>query len=696
MKTFSLLIGALGALSATASAAQAGVDTSRWKCETCPFEKAGSSATVELGAGAVSSDSAKYGDYNGLNRKGGFVVSGAAARYRDDGGAGGEGALSGSVTASDFGLDSRSLAAELAQEGLYTLRLGYAEIPHHLSDSARTPFLGSGAALTLPGGFPAATTAAMPLATTLQAVDLGFKRTRIDLGVAVTAGQDWTHRVALRHDERDGAQRFAGSFFSTSSQLAAPVDQVTDQLEVSTSYASRSWQASLAYHASLFRNGQPSLTWANPFPSVVAGSGSGQLALPPDNQFHQLVASGGHDISPRVRASAEIAVGRMTQDAAYLEPTLNTSLGVTRPAASLNGRADTLNASLRLTAAATERLRLNASLARDERDNRTPSLAYPSVATDMFVGAPRSNPAFSFTHDKLKLGADYRGPGRWKFSAGADHDTHERSLQEVQTTREATLWGRASTQALDNVSLALKLAHARRSASEYRSVATIVPPENPLLRKFNMAERERNTAGLRSDIAVAENLNLGLSVDFSNDNYSKSSIGLTDGRSVSLGADLSVALSDQTRAHAFAQAERIRSRQAGSQLFAQADWTGRSQDAVDVLGLGLKHAAMKGKLELGADLVFSRARSEVVVDAGVSSAPFPDVTTSLDSVRLGATYRVNDKLSVLGSYWYEQMDARDWRFDGVQPDTIANLLALGEQTPRYTVNVVRVALRYRF
>jgi hypothetical protein len=32
----------------------------------------------------------------------------------------------------------------------------------------------------------------------------------------------------------------------------------------------------------------------------------------------------------------------------------------------------------------------------------------------------------------------------------------------------------------------------------------------------------------------------------------------------------------------------------------------------------------------------------------------------------------------------------------VTPGTIANVLTLGEQSPRYTVNVVRLALRYGF
>ncbi len=697
MKTFSplFLLGALGALSAAASSAMAAVDTSQWKCESCPFEKTGVSGTLDVGVGAVSDDSAKFGDYTGLQKKGAFLVAGGAARYR------GEAGLFGSVAASDLGLGSRSLAAEVGLEGLYSLQLGYAEIPRHLSDTAMTPFLGGGGAvLSLPAGFPAGDTSAMPLASTLQPIELGYKRSRLDAGLSWIIGRGWTTRISLRHDVRDGTQRIAGSFFSTSSHLVAPVDQVTDQLEVSTSYFSRRLQGTLAYQASLFRSGPDALTWANPFTPLVTGGGSGQLALAPSNQFHQIMATAGYQISPRIRASGDIAVGRMTQDAAYLAPTLNPNLAASvppLPASSLNGRVDTFSASFRLTANPLDRLRVNASYARDVRDNRTSSQSYPAVSADTFLGAvPRSNQPFSFTQDRFKLNADYRGPGSLKASVGAEQNNIQRTLQEVVTTRESTLWGRIKVQARENLSLALKLAHADRSHSTYGVATWVNPPENPLLRKFNLADRVRDSGGVRADLTVGENVNIGLNVDLANDDYAQSAIGLTSGRSVNAGADVSVAISEQTQVHAFAQGERIRSQQTGSQVFALPDWSGRSQDTVSVVGLGVKHSALKGKLDIGADLSFARSRSDVTVDAGVSSPAFPTAKTALDSVKVHATYRLRDNLALTGSFWHERYEAQDWRFDGVLPATVPNLLALGEQPPRYRVNVLQLALRYRF
>lgn len=697
MKPFSPLfvLTALGAWSAVESSAVAAVDTSQWKCESCPFEKEGGGGSVEVGAGAVSDDSARFGDFTGLQRKGAFVVLGGNARYRGDNG------VYGTLEASELGLDSRALAFDGGREGLYTLKLGYAEIPRHQNDGAMTPFLGTGGAqLSLPAGFPAVDTTAMPLATTLHPVDLGAKRSRLDAAFDWIASDAWSTRLSLRRDVRDGTQRSSGSFFTSASQLAAPVDQTTDRLELSTSFAGRRLQATLGYQISLFRNEHDALTWANPFTPVVAGSGSGQLALAPDNQFHQIVGSGAYAITPWLRASGDVAFGRMTQDAAYLAATLNPNLAATvpaLPAMSLHGRVDTFNAGARLTATPTDALRLNASYARDVRDNKTPSASYPAVSTDMFLGAsPRTNQPFSFTQDRFKLSADYRGPGRLKTTVGIEEDDRERTLQEVVTTRETTLWGRVRAQALDNISLSLKLAHAQRDSSSYGVASWVDPPENPLLRKFNLAERRRNSAALRADAAIGEGVNVGVGLDYANDDYTHSTIGLLDGRSVGIGGDFSAVVSDQTQVHGFVQSEHIRSRQAGSQVFGQPDWSARSDDRADVFGFGLRHVAMKGKLDVGADLVRSRLRGDVSVDALVTSPPFPTAKTTVDSVRLRAVYRLQDNLSLVGNWWYERYQAQDWQLDGVLPATISNLLAFGDQPPRYSVHVVQFTLRYRF
>ncbi len=676
-----------------AGAGQPVVDTSNWKCKYCEFEK-GLSAEVELGAGNVSDDSFKFGEYTGLNEKGGFVVGNAGARYR------GEDASYWDVNASDLGLDSRSLDAEGGKQGKYRLILQYDELPHFISDSAATPFLGAGEdSLVLPPGWVrAGTTGGMTaLPGSLHEVDLETKRKRLGVGVSFLPFRHWEYSIKYRHETKEGTKRIAGAFFFNSAQLVEPVDYVTDQVDVAASYAGEKWQAKLAYYGSMFRNSNDSLVWDNPFTSLVAGADAGQLAAPPDNQFHQIVASAGFQFTDRTRATIDIAAGRMEQDEDFLDATLNAALVVPAlPRRSLDGRVDTLTANVKVISALTDKLRLNAAYTYDDRDNRTPQATYDWVTTDTFLAVPRTNLPYSFTQSALKLSADYRAAPRVKSSIGFDHDSHERTFQEVDKTRENTIWGKVITRALDNVDLTVKYAHAKRDKSNYEPVPETDPPQNPLLRKYNMADRTRDTAGFHAAVTPRETVNVGFGIDFSRDDYSHSEVGLTDSQEINVSADTSVMLTKKTSFNVFLNHERIASRQAGSQTFSTPDWFAENDDTINTAGVGVKHAAIKNKLDVGADYTVSRSRGEITVDTGAPDPLFPDLITKLDSLKLYATYRLKGGLSLHAAYWYERYNTKDWTLDGVTSSIIPNVLTFGEETPSYDVNVITLSARYKF
>ena len=112
--------------------------------------------------------------------------------------------------------------------------------------------------------------------------------------------------------------------------------------------------------------------------------------------------------------------------------------------------------------------------------------------------------------------------------------------------------------------------------------------------------------------------------------------------------------------------------------------------------MGVKHTAIPDKLDIGADYSVTHSRSQINVDTGASNPGFPDMTTSLDSLKLYATYRMKKNMSLQAGYWYEHYTSRNWMLDGVAPATIPNVLALGLQPPQYNINVVRLSVRYKF
>jgi MtrB/PioB family decaheme-associated outer membrane protein len=669
------------------------VDTSNWSCEYCVIEK-GYSGEVEGGVGWVSDDSFKFGEYNGMEDKGAFVVGNATARYRD----GKTGYLD--LHVRDLGLDTRSIGIKGGQQGRYSLSFDYDGIPHNISDSARTPYLGAGGEnLVLPGGWAhAGSTAGMTtLNSSLYGVDLQTLRKRFGIGATFIPASKWKTAVNVRHEIRDGQQRTAGSFLFDSAELVAPVDYVTDEVDASVSYTTDRWQSRLSYYGSFFNDRNTSLTWDNAYTPLSAGADTGRLSLPPDNRFNQILFTTGYQVSNRTRINGNVALGRMEQDDTLLAASINPNFsGVALPRQSADAKVDTVTANLQASSAVTDKLRVNASLRYNDRNNKTPSQVFDWVSTDVSAALARRNLPYSFTDKIAKLDADYRLTRRIRLGAGAEYAHKDRTNQEVDSNREESGWGQVRVHLLETLEFSLKGAHSERDASGFHLVPDIQPAENPLMSKYNMADRSRDSGSFMLSYTPTERITIGLSGDLTRDRYSKSLLGLTASRQGSINADVAFLLNKATSLHAFAGQEQIRSEQQGSQSNPMAaDWFAENLDTVNTFGFGVKHQFIKKRLDVGADYVMNRSTGEISIVSG-SLSSFPDLKTTLDSVKLYADYRLKKELSLHAAYWYEHYNSKDWMRDGVNPDTIPNVISLGMNSPDYAVNAVMMSLRYRF
>src|SRR5882672_6157211 len=109
-------------------------------------------STVEIGAGAVSDDSYKFGEYNGLERQGGFLLGNldlyGGDRYDSDS------VRRWGLNANDIGLKTGDAEFTFREQGRFRFDLGYDDFRRNLSDSYQSPFLGLGSTnLTLPAGW---------------------------------------------------------------------------------------------------------------------------------------------------------------------------------------------------------------------------------------------------------------------------------------------------------------------------------------------------------------------------------------------------------------------------------------------------------------------------------------------------------------------------------------------------------------
>ncbi len=684
----SLLSLALAAAGARADDASATAAQSSWRCAFCAYDS-GVDSDVSAGLGAVSRDSYKFGEYSGLTDQGGYGIADVTSRFRNP-----QTANFWDASVSDIALDTRNISLRGGKQGSYSLGLVYDELPHYISDSVHTPYLGDGTRhLILPGNWQSGPTTAdmSALGDDLRDVTLQTKRSLLGVAAAFAPAAKWQTAINYRQESRQGQRRIAGSFYFNAVELVEPVDYTTDMLDASAAYAGRGLQAKLSYQASLFNNLRPNLTWQNPFTPQAANATQGELALPPDNQFHQLLASLTLRLGDSSSLVADIAAGRMTQNDSFVGATRNPDLATAPAYNSLQGRVDTLRANFKWNAQIADDLRLQAAYRYNDYDNRTAQRSIDWVITDTVTATPRDTTPYSFRDSSVKLNADYRLSDAAAVTAGYDYVSSERTYQESENSREQSLWAVLRAQA-ETTDLNLRYEHARRDRTGYQYIAGVDHPENPLLRKYNMADRNRDAVTVRLDFTTDALSTFGVSMDVAQDSYPNSSIGLLASRETSLGAEYAQQIARRTTASAYLSHEVIASDIAGSQSFSYADWRGSLNDGFDNAGVGVKRSVWGKRLDLGLDWVYTLSRSTV----SVAGDALPDQTGRMQSVKLSADYHLSQAATLTGAYWFERYIASDWTRDGVGVSGIANTLSLGEETPAYAVHAITLAMSYRF
>lgn len=689
-----LLMAVMLGMSCSVSAAElwyeAGeVDKSEWVCKYCP-DYTGLNGEISAGIGYVTDDEYAFGNYTGLDEEGTYGVLGADLFYR------GEDGNYWNLNATRLGLDTRSVRIEGGRQGSYRATVDYLEIPRLYSDSAMTPFLGVGGDnLQLPSSWvEAGTTDAMTeLDNSLRTVELRTDRRRLGVGLNFKPTERWSYTVNFKRDRKEGLKDIGGSFLFRGTLLPEPVDYTTDQMELGVGYRADRWQVQLDYLGSFFKNEHDRLRWDNPFIEPVGNANEGQMALPPDNTFHQLALSGNYRFTDATQATARLAAGQMLQNEDFLPYTVNPSLTTSAlPRDSLDGEVRTLTFDARLVSAVTERLTLQADLGYDERDDQTSVDSFDIVSTDAFLPGARENRIYDHRNSSLGLQGRYRMTSNSRLSAGADYERKERPEQEVEETKETTLWVEASTRLHPTSDLVLKVARADRDASDYQTLASTTEPQNPLLMKFNMASREQLRTDVRLHFSPQERLDFGLNLAYSNNDYTDTSVGLRESRDTSATFDAMLLVSHSLSFHAFATQEKHENDQAGSQNFSVPDWFATSEDVIASYGLGADWRPSESDFEFGVDYVYSKATGKIDLRGETG---FPDLENRIHSANAHVRYNFSEKLSTSLGLFYERFESEEWMVDGIEPDTIPQVLTLGTESPDYRNRAIALVLHYR-
>lgn len=689
-----LCFGGNGSLRAAESGGPGDAASRGWTCSLCP-EPEGATGSIDIGPLWVSDSSLKFGDYRGLERQDLYLALDGRSRLRE-----GPGRFL-DVEVRDLGLDSRAVEARGGERGRYTVAFAYREIPKYRGFGADTVYRGAGGdELTLPSGWqPAASTTGMTaLQDSLRPEPLRMKRRILDVGLRWRLAPRWSWDLELQHQSKEGTRPFgAGVFTIHSSHFPAPVDFATSRLRAGLSWSGAEAQWRLGIAGSHFDNAYRAVTWPNPF-TAIPGTGQLRASLEPDNRFYQVDLAGAWAPLQRLRLTANAAAGRMEQNEALLPASINPDFDeLPLPRATADARVDvgTLNLGGRLDARLSPRLSLTARLRRDDRDNGTPVGLFPLIITDLVPRPPRPNRPYSDQRDRGSLSLRYRAGPALRLQVGADFQRTERTLQSVAKTDETGYWGQLSVNPEGAWELRVRLERAARDAGPYVQLDNGGLVEHPLMRKFHLADRDRERLQIDLDLYPLPDLTFGASYRRHDDRYAQSTIGLqaSDDRTLSLDLDWSPA--DRVHALAFASHDEIASRLSGAESAVAAPWDATTEDRFLTAGLGIR-LGLSRRLQTGLDLVHARSDGDIRTATATAEDPFPTLGTRLTNVRIRLQYEVSAAWAVEASMEYESYDSSDWALDGLGPDGIPSILTLGAESPDYDVIVLRAQASYRF
>ena len=684
-----LLASSAGLCTPLAFAQQAPED---WDCAACDGAT-GWAADVTLAPAFVFDDAYRFGNQTGLDESALNLFGDFSGRY-----------VNSEALFLDFegylrGSDAMRLSAEGGRQGRYAIRASYQAIPQRLFDTGVTPFLGVGSDfLSLPDSWirGANTSLMTELDDAAAPLAIGLDWTNLALGFDVDLLRDWDLKVDYVRREKDGIRRSAGNFLFNSLEFAAPVDYATDDVTVKLDYRRSNWQVGVSYFGSTFSNNNESLTWDNPY-RAISGDNQGQNAQPPDNSSHQFSVSGSIQLPSQTSVSGQASIGRLEQNEALLPYTLNATL-VTDPlpVARSGGEVSTRNLNLRAVTSPVRNLRLNAELRYNNFDNQTPRNAFRPVLTDVALtpGLVTSR-AYDYERSELRLGGNYRLRRGMRLYAGYDAKTFKRNLQERRETDTGRLWLRLRARMRSIVQADLQAFTEERDGSNYVPIDDGGAPQNPLMRKYNLADRDRDGWQLRLALLAIDGVDLGLSIENAEDDYRNSLIGLTSSDYSRVGMNGSWQISSRSSVYASIDVENVETEQANSQSFSAADWMAATDDRIESGTIGTNYAGLFGSFNARLDFSWSDARGEIRNDTSGFRTDFPDTRSVRRTLSAGLEYPFSDALTLGFQYFYEELETDDWSLDGVEPDTALNLLGLGAQAWNYDANVIYVSARYQ-
>ena len=659
--------------------------------------------TASIGLGYVSGDRADrslFDQYNGLNpHNNGIGLLGAEYYRRDD-----ERGTATQFQATDLFNGNRELGFQWKRQGDWKFSADYRELVRRDPNIPNTGLIAPGS--TTPQVAPL-----LAGPGTGSDFDLKTKRSGLGFEFSKVLSRQWQFDASLKSENKEGSRLFGigmncqsfnapGCRGTTGTEigwavlmLPEPIDSNHSQAEARLTFTDGKLSLSAGYYGSFYRNANGSLNPSvpgslyNPLGALTPVSAGLQpilnqpVALPPDNQAHQLDLSGTYAFTPTTKLNFKLGYSQATQHQDFAASGFSAGpAGVS----DLGAKVATSLAQVGVTSRPMPKLSLNANLRYEHRDDSTPLYPYNLEETARYT-----NRRYPLTTVKGKVEAGYQFTSEYRGTLGATLNSVDRgeftqssAIAGVtalrQKTDETAVRAELRKRMSEALSGAVSLESSHRGGSNWLRDnsgvgVTEVPDAGAASSGFangifpvNLADRRRDKIKLNADWQPTEKLSLQVSAESGRDRFDVPSLyGVRSADMGQVSLDWSFAATDAWNLNGFLS----RGRQELDQARPGAAFMAFDNTATTV-GVGFTGKATS-KLDVGGSLSYMDDRSDyaqtldATADAGsaallAATGGLPKIVFRQTSLKLFGKYTLDKQSAIRVDLVHQRARWNDW------------------------------------
>lgn len=498
-------------------------------------------------------------------------------------------------------------------------------------------------------------------------------------------------------------------------ELVQSLDNTTDQFNVGASYRKRNWGFNFDYTYLDYKTRIEAITYDNPFRITdlqATGSGGvfdrmkmarGELAMEPGNHSHTLAFSAFVDIAKNTRLAGAWSWSKWKQDQEFRAYTLNTAivtgvpagLNITStsslPQSDLEGEVEIFTQDYLFSSRPWKNFGFNVHYRRYENDNKTEAILFPGYVAYLdsywrtnIANVPIENEVQSFFKTNTTAEATWDISKRFRWNLGYEWEGWVREHRQAAKTNEHNVFTRFTYEPTGRFSSRFSYRFSERSPKTYDPGVK----EFGQLRMFDQSKRLRHKADLQWQYSVRPEFGISGTFAYQSDDFDQNFFGLVRFEQWSGSFDLLYIPNDTTTFYANYSRENYKNKmqtvaKTAAPYALQNRWNRDEKDVLNNFGVGVTAYAMKEKLLMDLNYVFSDATTRISTfnpDVPLANSltnatayPFPDVKSRFQEFNADLSYQFGNNWGLGVRYIFQPYSLDDFAWNQLSPYPVNDL-----------------------